>query len=122
MSTKVMRQSEMSVLEELHLPGALLEDEVVGPGLVVVEEKVLDRRRAVAEAEHEVGMPVVGVVAHDVPEQRTLPDERHRLGAGGDAVTHPHPEATAEQDNFHRLLLVSDDLELRDRKDQSPAP
>src|SRR5262249_16242135 len=87
--------------EQLHLAGAVLQDEVVGPRLVVAQEEVLDVRSAVTQAEYEVGVPEMGVVTHDVPEQRALPDHRHRLRAAADPVTHPHPEATAEQDDLH---------------------
>ena len=112
----------MSVLNSFSSLGAALQDEVVGPGLVVVQEEILDRRGAVPEAEDEIGVAEMGVVAHDVPEQRALPDQRHRLGAVGDAIAHPHPEATAEQDDFHDSHLHSDDLELRDRERPGAPP
>ncbi len=46
---------------------AAAEDEVVRQCLAVVEEVVLDLLRAVAQAEDEFPMAVVGVVLHDVP-------------------------------------------------------
>jgi hypothetical protein len=76
--------------------------EVVRGRLVVVEEVVLDVVGAVAEAEHEVGVPEVRVVAHDVPDQRARADRRHRLGQVGEAVAHPHAVAAAEQHDLHQ--------------------
>ena len=67
MSTKVIRQSEMSVLNSFAFLVAALQHEIVGPGLVVVQEEVLDVRSAVAEAENEIGVAEMRVVAHHVP-------------------------------------------------------
>ena len=87
--------------EELHLAAAVGQDEVVGGGLLVVEEVVLDHLGAVAQAQHELGVTEVGVVAHDVPEDRTVADGHHRLGARVVADPHPEPESTAEEDDLH---------------------
>ena len=46
-------------------------------------------------------MPEMSVVAHDMPEQGPLADHYHRFGATADAITHPHPETTTEQDDLH---------------------
>ena len=120
MSTNVICQSEMSVSEQLRFMGASLQDEVVGPGLVVVEEEVLHCGGAIAEAEHEVGVPEMGVVPHDVPDQRPFTDESHGLGTGCDAIAHPHPESAAEEDYFH--FVTSDNLEFGNGKDQTRPP
>ena len=108
--------------EQLDLAGAALEDEIVGLGLVVVQEEVLDRGRAVAEAEHEIGVPEMRVVAHHMPHEGTVPDHRHRLGTVGDPVTHPHPEATAEKYDLHDSHPHRKDFELGDREDELSAP
>ena len=81
--------------------GTPLQYEIIGAGLVVVEEEILHRRGAVAETENEVGMPEMGVVPHDVPDQWALPDQGHGLGAGRDAIAHPHPESAAEENHLH---------------------
>ena len=60
----------------------------------------------VAEAEDELGVAVMRVVAHDVPQQRALPDHRHRLRDVVHAVAHPHPVATAEQHDLHVISRV----------------
>ena len=95
MSTKVIRQSRVVGPEQLHT-GAV-EHEVVGPGLVAVEEEILYMRRAVAEAENEVRVTEMRVIAHDMPHERPVPDHRHRLGRIGDPIAHPHSQATAEK-------------------------
>ena len=63
----------------------------------------------------------VGVAAVGMPETRALPDERHWVWTGGDAVGHPHPEATAKQ-NLHQLLLDSDDFSSGDKVANRPSP
>ena len=79
-STKVMRQSSMSLsLERLFSLAVAVEHEVVGEGLVVVEEVLLDDVGLVAEAQHEVLVAVVGVVLHDMPQNRAVPDRDHGL-------------------------------------------
>jgi len=72
-------------------------------GKLVASEVVRDHPAAVAEAEHELGVPEVGVVAHDVPEQRAPADRRHRLGEplGERADLEAHPLAAAEDHNLH---------------------
>ena len=47
---------------------------------LVVEEVLLDHVAAIAEAEHELAEAVVGVVLHDVPEDRPPAHLDHRLG------------------------------------------
>jgi len=72
-------------------------------GKLVASEVVRDHPAAVAEAEHELGVSEVGVVAHDVPEQRAPADRRHRLGEplGERADLEAHPLAAAEDHNLH---------------------
>ena len=122
MSTNVIRQSEMSVLNSLTSRAPFSSTKSLDRGLVVVQEEVLDVRRAVAEAEHEIGVAEVRVVAHDVPEQRALADHRHRLGTAGDTIAHPHAEATAEQNDLHRFTPHSDDFELQESGRRAARP
>src|SRR5690606_7483164 len=78
------------------------EHEVVGRGLLVMEEEVLDLVRPVAEAEHELLVPPVRVVAHHMPDQRSRADELHRLGrVPGSAGAHPRAVPAAEEDDLH---------------------
>ena len=67
-------------VQQLKILPALREDEVVRQALAVIQEVVLDDIRAISEAEHEVAMSVVGVVLHDVPQYRAIPDVDHGLG------------------------------------------
>ena len=80
-STNVIRQSSMSRLQQVDLAPALGQDEVVRHALVVLEEELLDLVAAVAEAQDEVLVPEVGVVLHQVPQDR--PRCRPRRGASG---------------------------------------
>src|SRR5690606_16557154 len=81
---------------------AVPEHEVVRGGLLVPEEEVLDLLGAVAEAEHELLVTPVRVVAHHVPDQRSRADELHRLGhVPGSAGAHPRAEPAAEEDDLH---------------------
>src|SRR3954454_13959462 len=82
---------------------AVGQDEVVRDGLVVVQEVVLDRIGPVAEAEDEVTVAVVGVVAHDVPQDRPVADPGHGLGQTVGMLAEPQPLATAEEDDLHAL-------------------
>ena len=88
--------------KELDLLAALGEDEVVGDGLVVVLEVALDGAGAVPEAEDEVLVPVVGVVPHQVPEDRTRSDFHQGLRDVLRVVAKPHAEPAAKKHHLHR--------------------
>src|SRR5439155_19916788 len=77
------------------------EDEVVREGLVVVEEVLLDRLRVVTQAEDEVVVPVVGVVAHDVPQDGAVPYRDHRLRNRRPCLANAQPLSAAEEDDLH---------------------
>ena len=79
-SANVIRQSAMSRAQQVLDLAPRAEHEVVGHRLVVAQEVVLDHVRPVAEAEHEVLVAVVGVVAHHVPQDRPVPDRVIGLG------------------------------------------
>ncbi len=80
--------------------------EVVGRRLLVVEEEVLDVMRPVAQAQDELLVPEVRVVAHHVPDQRPRAHHRHRLGHVVEgALAHPHPVTAAEQYDLHAVTF-----------------
>ena len=87
--------------EQFDVFSALGQDEVVGVGLVVVQEVVLDCTRAVTKAEDEIGVPEVGVIAHDVPEHWPMPNRHHRLRRGIVARAHAQAQAAAEEHYLH---------------------
>ena len=93
-----------------------LEDEVVGEGLVVVEEVLLDHLRPVSEAEDELLVAPGGVVPHDVPQHRPVTDPEHRLGDPLRLLAHPDPEPAAEDHDLHRATAFAPDagVELSD--------
>ena len=61
---------------ELDAAAALAEREIIRHRLVVAQEILADQVAAVAQAEDEVVVPVVRVVAHQVPDDRPEPDVR----------------------------------------------
>src|SRR5690606_32750818 len=54
-------------------------DSQVAVQRAVVGDVLLDHGALVAEGDHEILQPVVTVVAHDMPQNRTTPDFDHRL-------------------------------------------
>src|SRR6185503_5468879 len=54
-----------------------------------------------AEAEDEVLVPEVGVVLHQVPEDRPVADLDHRLGDLAGVLTQARAQPAAEQDHLH---------------------
>ena len=117
-SMKAMFQSEMSVLCSRMVAASGAQGEIVGEGLVIVQEVVLDGGGAVTQAEHEVGVPEMRVVAHDVPQQWPVSDHVHRLGCACPTLAHPHAEPAAEEHDLHR----SDHLQRGDGEDETAAP
>src|SRR6476619_271954 len=71
----------------------------------VVQEELLDDVRLVAEAEHEIAMPVFAVVMHQVPEDRLVADRDHRLRDVFRIIANSGAEASAEQNCLHGLTL-----------------
>lgn len=103
-----------------HIVAATLEHEVVRQPLLVLEEVLLDVAGAVAEAEHEIVVPLVGVVLHDVPQDGPRADRHERLRHAVVELVHPHPLSAAEQYDLHHPLL--EDRCRGDRHDELPAP
>ncbi len=77
------------------------EHEVVRERLLVVEEVVLDDVGLVAQAEDELLVPEVRVVAHHVPQDGPVPDRDHRLGQELRVVPQAQSLAAAEQNDLH---------------------
>ena len=106
--------------DQLDALAALREHEVVAQRLVVVEEEVLDRLGAMAQADDEVLVPEVGVVLHDVPQDRPVPDRDHRLRDAAGAVAHPQAEPAAEEHHLH-AITSSAGIAMTKRPPQSRA-
>ena len=98
--------------EHVDVLPALGQHEVVGGGLAVVEEVVLDGLGPMAEAEDELGVPEVREVPHDVPQHRAAADRHHRLGQRLVVGPHPHAETAAEQNDLHARVLSAGPLTL----------
>ena len=71
--------------------------------------------RNVINTSHEVFVPEVCVVAHQVPDDRPVADRDERLWNGFGMLAQPGSEATAEENYFH-------DLASRVSRDPSPIP
>src|SRR5690606_18752036 len=79
-----------------HLDLGTLDDAIaVGLGLIVKEE-VLNRVGFVAEAEHEILVPVLAVVIHDVPKDRLVADRDHRFWHAFRILADARPQTAAE--------------------------
>src|SRR5713101_291827 len=95
--------------QELDFPPAPRSEEVVGHTLVVVPEIAFDHVSAIPEAQDEVLVPEMGVIAHDVPEDRPVADLDHRFGHVVGLLADPQALAPTEQDDLHDSLAVDDD-------------
>src|SRR4029077_10083106 len=91
--------------EEVDLPAALAHDEVVGDGLLVLEEIALDAVGLVAEAQDEILVAEMRVVTHHMPEDRPIAHGHHWLGNGLRVFPQPHAQPAPEQDNLHSESL-----------------
>src|SRR6266851_1580679 len=90
--------------QELDFPPAPAQDEVVGHTLVVVPEIPFDYVPAVPEAQDEVLVAEMGVIAHDVPEHRPVADLDHRFGHIVRLLADPQALAPAEEHDLHDSL------------------
>src|SRR6266403_921958 len=88
-------------IHQLDLTTAPGKNEVVGPGLFVVEEVLLDDVSTIPEAEDEVGVTIVSVVLHQVPEDRPMSDLHHWLRNIVTCLSQTHTETTAKDDDLH---------------------
>ncbi len=88
-------------MDQLEFGPALREDEVVRQTLVILEEVILDIFALVSQAEHEVIVPEMSVVFHEMPDDRAVADIDHRLGNLLGIVAQPHAESAAEENDFH---------------------
>src|SRR5690606_28156150 len=82
---------------------------------------VLDRVAAVAKAQHEVAMPEVRVVLHQVPDDRTRADVDHRLRNRLGKLAQASAEPAAEQHHFHRIDLRESERSSTSTGRTSPA-
>ena len=104
-STSVTRQSGSFSPEIFYLPAGI-GNHAIGIGrLPPVEEELLERVGLVAEAKHEIAMPVLAVVLHHVPQDRLLADRNHRLGDALGIVADARSQAPAEQNDLHLLNI-----------------
>src|SRR2546423_15653917 len=66
-------------IHQLDLAAAARKNEIVGASLFVVEKVLLDDVPTITETQDEVGMPIVSVVLHQMPEYCPFSDLYHRL-------------------------------------------
>ena len=111
-STNVMRQSWMSLECSSTLRPPSLKREVVRHALVVLEEILADQVAAVPQAQNEVLVAEVRVVAHQVPEDRPVADVDERLGNRVGMFAQTRAEATAEKDNLHQPACAVDAVSI----------
>ena len=98
-----MRQSCDVGAVQLDRPSGLRQREIVRQALVVVKEVVADQIAAIAQAQDEILVAVVRVVAHQVPDDRTAPTLHERLRDRVRMLAQTRAESAAEQNDFHEL-------------------
>ena len=74
---------------------------------LIVEKELLDDVGLVAEAQDEILVPVLAVIAHEMPEDRLAADRDHGLRNVFGVVADPRPESSAEQDCLHEQIALS---------------
>src|SRR6267378_3477292 len=90
--------------EEIDLTAALAHDKIVGDGLVILEEVLLDAVGLIAKAQDEVLVAEMRVVSHHVPEDRPVADGDQGLRDGLGIIPESHAEAATEKNDFHRFF------------------
>src|SRR5205814_9009640 len=75
---------------------------IVGDGVSVIHQVLLDVVSTVPEAENEVLVPEMRVVTHHVPDNWTIPDGDHRLGDVLGEIAQTHAETATEKHYLHR--------------------
>ena len=89
-------------IEKLKVLASFPQDEIVRKTFIVVQKIILDKVGSVTQAENEVIVPVMGVLLHNMPEDRSVSDVYHRLGNGLRKFTQPHSLPATKQNYFHR--------------------
>ncbi|MNC31332.1 hypothetical protein D3C75_796490 [compost metagenome] len=72
----------------------------------IVGEVFLDHIALVAQADHEVVDPIMGVDLHNVPDDRLATDFDHRLGTKMRLFADACTQAAGEDDCFHCRLTL----------------
>src|SRR4029079_1245048 len=85
----------------LDLLETVREDEVVGSPFGIVDEVVLDQIAAVSQAKYEFGVSEMSVVAHEMPDDRTVTDVHERFRNRVRMFPKPLSQSTKKQDNLH---------------------
>src|SRR3989442_1423110 len=90
---------------KLHSLAAVQEREVVRGALAVLEKVVFDDISAITEAQDELLVSEVGIVLHEVPENRPVADGHHWLRHSFGVFPDAGAEAPAEEYDLHCLFL-----------------
>ena len=67
----------------------------------IVRKKFFDHMLLVSRADHEVIEPIVGILFHDVPQDRLFSDFNHGFRTQMTLFRNARPESTCQQDYFH---------------------
>jgi hypothetical protein len=68
-----------------------------------MQKKIDEGFALIAQTEHEILETKVGIILHDVPDDRFAADRNHRFGEGFVVIANPGPHAAAENNDFHVL-------------------
>src|SRR5690606_31672256 len=69
-----------------------------------IKEKILDDIGLVAEAEHEIGMPVVAIPLHDMAHDRLMSERDHRFRHGFGIFADAGSKTTAEENDLRDAI------------------
>src|SRR5206468_8125671 len=88
-------------VEDLQVLAAVRQEQIVGEVFVVGQEVILNDVTLVPQAQDQLVVPEVGVVLHNVPQDRSAAHVNHGLRDAFVGLSDPHTKATAEQYNLH---------------------
>ena len=73
----------------------------------VVDHEPLDDFTLIAQRNHKFAVPKVGIMAHDVPENRHAADLDHRLGFADRLLRQPRPFSSCQNCDLHPYFLLT---------------
>src|ERR1017187_294950 len=92
------------VVEQLDIVTAIGHDKIVQDALIIREEILFNHIGLVAETQDKVLVSEMGIVLHEVPQDRHVTNFYERLGEALLAFLQAHSETAAEQDNLHGFI------------------
>src|ERR1035441_7337044 len=99
---------------QLHLPAAVTQGKVVGQGFRVIEKVFPDHVSPVAQTKYEIGVSIMCVITHEVPQNRPTADVDQRFRNRIRMLAQASTEAATKEHNLHHFSPFR--LSFLDRK------